>query len=1160
MFCNVRTRVNYDTTASPQSQMRKFGNLTLRADFRIFAAMNLRYRIRLARRLLLRRRRFLWRTFEALIALFCLLITHQIVWIYFQDLSKKLREEFPNPTVWLRPVNLASSDTIGIKQAVFEVDHSPIAIKAFAPPRRDVILKVNDLDHGPQSRLDGRLTFYGVPLRRGENTVRGEVLEVNAPPAGSREEELVHQRIFFRPDSLLPLKILGAFPRDDGSLLIVGTADPTAKIHARRPESAMAYPLYLDKYGVFQERLVLPSQPAQPYVLTASGKNPALVSSDSIALVDSLRRNPSHRNLRRSLTLVLSGDTYKVVGSAALLAGTTFEEWVEQELITPEDLLADYFGLRLSGFNPGLPIAKEANAQIEVSSDTVKLRVAGKIPKTGFAAAFSRSGVLNNPPLLFPEDELRLEVQEGIRLRRTPLADTNWESFHEKGRTYVWRGGQRVERPEGLLFEVEPAAQASADTSRNPAVASDHQTPRINVIQQIQKLEALAPKKVRDILTALLKTVPFLWLIWILSKIGTHRRGDYRATLYAATMAFFLFHFILLSLPVFKTSFNFFDPILPLFDASDAVFNSVKELGDIYPFLTIGIIFLFRPLYFTYKRRLPPPTLGRRLQRQFLRWLVFWPAVLILPTVLFYWLVKVREASATTTSAQPLFESHLAAAVIFAGVGLLCCWIFLYWLLAVGLGQPIRLGLAIKVSWAMLLLPLLPILVEAIARFIRYVSVMEWSLYPFFVPPRRDNEIWFLLIVVVGATLLSQFVKLSIRLSQSRRGYAFLRSRWFWVLIPLFVLLSLPMKYVLGPSGSSEVNILDLNALAGGIASLLPSALLIGLITFLRKSNPADEFELRAEAVSIGAILFAYYLCGRTTSLLFAPVPLLLGWYVFTRWALLERVPFAAPKSAFALQELVRKLLDYKQARQLSASLQRNLEKKYAQGDLPLPDLQNKMKDSQAYVRGALEALPNGGEAEAKQKIFGHGPELGPWANAKNALRYGLLLSLPFQASTIISIIREQNFEEFPLLQVVNALAFSMTYWFLIAFLFGYFFHKIRGRDGFAKAFVFAIALLVATIPVRIFDLKPLLEQSFVVQNVQILAYVLLLALIAFDLRSLQKLGYTWRELLTVHGFTTITAYGSSIVLATVASLSGKDLFTYVVTIVNWLLGAKTTP
>jgi hypothetical protein len=226
------------------------------------------------------------------------------------------------------------------------------------------------------------------------------------------------------------------------------------------------------------------------------------------------------------------------------------------------------------------------------------------------------------------------------------------------------------------------------------------------------------------------------------------------------------------------------------------------------------------------------------------------------------------------------------------------------------------------------------------------------------------------------------------------------------------------------------------------------------------------------------------------------------------------------------------------------------------QGDLALADMQKKIAEGHEHLAKTQAALPEG-EMAAKRQIFGNGPEPGPWKNAKVAVKYGLFLSIPFQISTLANIFQNQQFENYPLLQFLGNLLFATSTWVLIAFVFGYFFHMIRGRDGFAKAMVFAVALLVPTIPQRLIGSQPLLEQGHVIQIVQIVAYVLLLALIAFDLRTLRKLGYTWRELLTVHGFTTITAYSSSILLATVASLSGKDLLPLAWNLMSWLLGIK---
>jgi hypothetical protein len=60
---------------------------------------------------------------------------------------------------------------------------------------------------------------------------------------------------------------------------------------------------------------------------------------------------------------------------------------------------------------------------------------------------------------------------------------------------------------------------------------------------------------------------------------------------------------------------------------------------------------------------------------------------------------------------------------------------------------------------------------------------------------------------------------------------------------------------------------------------------------------------------------------------------------------------------------------------------------------------------------------------------------------------------------------------------------------------------------------------------------------------VQVAAFTLVLALAAFDLRTLQKQRYGWRDLMIVYGLAS-AAYGSTIVIAVTSALSGRDILT----------------
>ncbi len=1122
-----------------------------------------------------------WRIFEALVALFCLLATHQAIWVYFnKDLSQKLRTEYPNPSVWLFPLAVSEADTASAKQTEFEVDHSPIDLAGYGPSEQEVVLKVNAVDKKKKSSSDGRLEFKGIPLRRGVNKLQAFPLE-NETYSTRLEAQEPAQSIYFNPPQPLAPRLLRmiAFTRD--SVALIGAADPATKVFWRNVAKAESYEVRVDALGFF--KYVAHNKSAEAFRVTLwarpqrSRAQAAILTGDSVVIAPRFAADSLHGPFNRRVTITLRAQNkFTLAAEATISPQMQLYSWVEHELITAEEILRLFFGIELSTFaiKPTAQAPFQQNLPEILEDNRLRLTLAGDIPEPGLIASFTKSGALNDVPLALPEDEIRLIVP-GVALTKINQPASRVLNQADSAQTFLWRHKPNKRRDDdNILFKAlydstqSPAAllarRAPADSGKGPSAATAPKRPQASpnhFFRQLQKLESVMPYKLRDFLHALLNAMPFVWLLWILSQQGQKPRHGYRAILYAATLTFLIYHVTLLCLPLFSTSFRFLDPFLAnLVEIipSQIMRETVKNLGIVYPFMTIGMVLLFRLIYSALLQHQTPRLVRSRRAKHVFRWLFFWPAALLLPLTLLLGLVLVRKDAAAPMGAQALVQNYLVIALIFVGLGLVFCWFFLYWLLTFGLGMKIQKRIVIRVSWAMLALPLLPLVVEAIAAFLRYSIVTEWKIYPFFLPTQVDSFLWFIIIVWAGTALFKQFMELTIRLTRNAYGFALLHSPAAqWVLFLVFVLCSLPMNYVGGTVEGRTVSIYDLNALAIGIANLLPYALLLGLVIYLRNLSRKDQFELGAEAIRAGTLLFAYYLIGRATSLVFAPIPILLGWFIFTRFVLVERVSLPAIVAGEEARSLVRRLLDFKTARESLYSLQKSLRKKYAQGDIDLDKLNANIAASQARVKETENALPKD-TSEVKRKIFGYGPEPNPAANAKIAVLYGMVFSIPFQAGKWLNIFENPEVVNYPLLSLLTKLLFSLSTWFLIAFVFGYFFHKIRGHDGFFKALVFTGGYLVATIPLRLINLDPILEQGFVVQAVQVLAYVLLLALLAFDLRRLQGLDYGWRELLEVHGFTKITAYGSSIVLATIASLSGRDLIPFVWNIFNWVLGAKT--
>ncbi len=1115
-----------------------------------------------------------WRIFEALIALFCLLATHQAIWVYFnRDLGQRLRAEYPNPSVWLVPLSLSARDTTGMKQTEFEVEHTPIQVTGYGPAEQDVVLKVNGVEQKKKRSADGRLEFENIPLRRGANRLQAFPLE-NETYAARLEEQEPAQSLYFNPKTPLPPRLVQIIPFTRDSVALIGAADPSTKVFWRDAAKAESYEIRTDAFGFFKHLVQHKSAAPTQFTLWARpqrARTPEVkIIGDSVVIGAQALTDSTHSPLNRRVTIDLSTpNQFTIIAEATLSPHMQLPHWVQSKLITAEEVLRVFFGVEFSFFKkrPSTIEPFQQSLPELLDGHRLMLNFTGSIPAEGLLVYFSHAGAWNDVPLAFPEDEIRLLAPTNAPVKINQPASRVLHHA-DSAKTFLWWQKPNKRRDDDdILFKVlYDSTRSRAQTESDSLKTESAQQARLNTgpnhfFRQLQKLESVMPFKLRDFLHALLNAMPFVWLLWILQKQGNQKRHGYRAILYAATLTFLIYHLTLLCLPLFSTSFRFLDPFLANLVAvipSDIMRETVKNLGIVYPFMTIGMVLLFRLLYATLLQHKPPRIWRNPLAKNIFRWLFFWPAALLLPLALFIGLVLVRKDAIVPAGAQALVLNYLIIALIFFGLGLVFCWFFLYWLLTFGLGMRIQKRIVIRVSWAMLALPLLPLVVEAIAAFLRHSIVTNWKIYPFFLPTRLDNFLWFIIIVLAGTALFRQFAELSIRLTRNAFGFALLHSRAAsWVLLFVFALFSLPMNYVGGTLEGRTVSIYDLNALAIGIANLLPYALLLGLVIYLSNLSRKDQFNLGAEAIRVGTLLFAYYLIGRATSLLFAPIPILLGWFIFTRFVLVERTKLSPAITSEEAKALVRRLLDFKAAQEALHSLQKSLRKKYAQGDIDFEKMNSNLTASKTRIEETKATLAEE-EGIVKQKIFGYGPEVNPAANAKTAVIYGMLFSIPFQAAKWLNIFENPEVVNYPLLSLLTKLLFSLSTWFVIAFVFGYFFHKIRGHDGFFKALAFTGGYLVATIPLRLINLDPILEQGFVVQAVQVLAYVLLLALIAFDLRTLQKLEYGWRELLEVHGFTKITAYGSSIALATIASLSGKDLLPFLWNIFHWLFGMNT--
>lgn len=858
-----------------------------------------------------KRRRF-FRVLEAGVALLALLVTHQLFWVLSDDLKGVLR--FPNPSVFLLPAAPAgarapSPAPLPFRLEPVRVSVPDLPVTGYAAGRRPVRIWVNGIGAEEVFPFAGRFTV-NVPLRRGPNRIHAS-LEGERPPAPEQWFAAGTLTAIYTSPEPLPPRFVGAFERTPGRALALGLAEPASSVWVAAPPTGTPSMIPTDAIGAF--RYEFPILAERPVEVRAARSEPELRTNPPAVL-----RFPESGALVLSRKVVIDvarDGRYSLEFRATVPPGTAPHEWAASRQLAAWDLVYFVFGLGLRAF-PEVPPLAQAKPALEENRNEIAMTLDGRLAPEGSLVLYPGFG--NLPPLLGPGDEIHLRAEDPARVVvHRPPTETTPEAR-------IWRGpSASLER--GPLLEI-------LGSRRGPPAAGDKDDPRPeNLVQFARQLQRMVPGLPSRLLWALLTAIPFIGLLWILRREEDQAAPEYRAELRAVTLTFLLFHLTILCWPLFAEIFRGLEALLDSIGAFSRgrieAFQALAAIGRIHPFLVIGVMLLLHPVYQAARHpaAAAPASWGWRL----VRWLLLWPAAAAVPAVLFRVLVDLRHAlrGIRPTEAFP-WEEFLAPLAVFAAAALVV-WIFLYWFLRVLPGVAIRVRSAFGVSLAMLLVPMLPWMLDSAAGFTRHLLASGGAISPLFIPSELEDRIWLLVIVAVGTRLLLQLSRIAAQLFEWPALVAFFASRRALLLLVLFIPMSIPLRTVLG---RARVDTLDLADLAYVIDDLLPYALLVGMVLFLRMSNPDDRFELGADARRVGALLFAFYLSGRTANLLFVPVPLLVGWYVFTRW--LARGGAAEAADPAARQILVGGLLYHRRTQALVEDLRKGLGKKYAEGAL----------------------------------------------------------------------------------------------------------------------------------------------------------------------------------------------------------------------------------
>jgi len=1084
-----------------------------------------------ARRVLAVGLRYTPRVVAGAVALLSLLLSHQLIRIEFEYVLAPIAV----PRVWL-------STNIGQPTMLDEVfgnelskttAESNLDVSVIAPPDRVVALMANGTIVATSRRAAG-LSEGRLQLRRGSNVIRAGVW--SADDRRRIDWLRTYQVTYQSPAQSRPTLVAWRpTPFAHDFIDVLGFGDPGASVYIRNGPTDVPLPVVTDAIGSFTTTLTMP--PNGPVDLHLSNRGDAVSTfpPSSMEEVRTFIRSgqeagyqilPGDRTFGRDVSLQVNGGVLTVRASADLPPEAAFFEMVQSRLLTGGEFLRRVFGLCFMsdnleqlgslwcGFNPyqaptldALPDVQpnghvDFRADIPLSSELTLLRWW----ETEFGRTF----------LSVPGDALHVNnaAASGVNLH---------------GRRWQAEGAAQVRRTDPALADDDPfeadtvvltvaAAQPAAATPQRPP----DQTRAIVFIDRIRGLERNVPERVRELFNQLLTAIPFLYLLWIMRRYPAEPASHVR-TLRAVILTFLVLHLSIVAAQSFEASFtaNGIEllPLAPESPWGKAVRQALQTARYLDPFLAIAVVMLVGPLFRAFRRMRPAPRWPTRAARG-LGWIAFWMLALAIPVGAAWALAQIAAAPGL-----PQRLAVLGGTVAFAFMTL---WFVLFWVMRGVLRIGIETRHAVNASWAMLALPFAPVAADGVTALVRSVFVTQAHIYPFMLPEQLSLYVAPLIVMGLGAVLLRQTSELSVRMSQNRDLYRWLRRSRFLILCVALVI-AFPV-----PSGEGT-NVFRITRFLELLDNLLPYAVLIGAFHFLHLLNREDSFDIPDAAVHVGALLFAYYVTRGSAALLFVPVPFLIAWWLFHRWLI---VPCVA--TVPLTTSLLGKVLKERRARSRLDSLQKGLDKKFGDGDLKLADYTARLEEARQAADQLRDEL-SAETGDTEPYVFSRGPESGPWENAKVAVRYGIVISLPFQIFTLLGMLRsEWGAGVFPLMEFGFAAVYSVVTWVVMAAVFGYFFHRIRGRNGFEKALSFSLCAVIPLFPLRLLSEMAILRGQ-VIDIVQILAFTLVLALTAFDLRTLQKHRFGWRDLMAVYGLAS-AAYGSTIAVAVASALGGTDI------------------
>jgi len=360
--------------------------------------------------------------------------------------------------------------------------------------------------------------------------------------------------------------------------------------------------------------------------------------------------------------------------------------------------------------------------------------------------------------------------------------------------------------------------------------------------------------------------------------------------------------------------------------------------------------------------------------------------------------------------------------------------------------------------------------------------------------------------------------------------------------LTVIVLVSLPVQSL--PLATQLSGLIGVSAEGAALARpLLSLALLVGVVAALRRGfdEPLGT-TLRPLVRGLGRVILVGFAVGLTPAWGFLPLSVLGGLVLF-EW-ILPRQPIVDPETGadFAksnrkqgiadMLQLNRQMRLWRAAESNAQKLAREnkLDEEKQKADREKHEAERLSLEQPAYLKSDAHTL--------RDLAFNFGAGESHWDNLKNALAWGLILAAPLVILQGWPLVSDTIAKAgtFPFLSTGVRLAVLTGQYLAAAAFLGYFFPYLRGRSGLEKGGWLSAIVILSLVPYHlVYADTPIEWLVIAIWGGSILAYNLLISLLAFDVRTLLHFKFGLARLPDLYDFGELAAYltGSSAPLVT---------------------------